>query len=145
MVASPVPSVQPSAKADVGWLRRHLNLNFFLGLFSLGTCALLWQFARPLGIPLLSNLPPITEVVTPRLRASRVVRPKASATFERHNTRFEAAMTSRRSARWPRWLTCSLSPRAPISASTPKCARAGPAPPARTPWTGMPAAPAAPR
>ena len=64
MVASPVPSVQPSAKADVGWLRRHLNLNFFLGLLSLGTCALLWQFARPLGIPLLSNLPPITEVIT---------------------------------------------------------------------------------
>ena len=49
---------------DVGWLRKRLNLNFFLGLFSLGTCALLWQFARPLGIPLLSNLPPITEVIT---------------------------------------------------------------------------------
>jgi NitT/TauT family transport system permease protein len=67
MVTSPIPSVQPSAPnipTDAGWLRKHLNLNFVLGLFSLSTCALLWEFARPLGIPLLSNLPPITEVVT---------------------------------------------------------------------------------
>ena len=69
MVASPISSVQPvtpSARPpkDAGWLRKRLSLNFFLGLFSLGTCALLWQFARPLGIPLLSNLPPITEVIT---------------------------------------------------------------------------------
>ena len=63
MVASPTSSMQsvtPSARHsnDDGWLRKRLNLNFFLGLISLGTCALLWQFARPLGIPLLSNLPP---------------------------------------------------------------------------------------
>jgi NitT/TauT family transport system permease protein len=69
MVASPVSSTQPATPSaphsnDTGWLRKRLNLNFFLGLFSLGTCALLWQFARPLGIPLLSNLPPITEIIT---------------------------------------------------------------------------------
>lgn len=66
MVASPISSPQPSAPnvpTDAGWLRKHLNLNFLLGLLSLGTCALLWEFARPLGIPLLSNLPPITEVL----------------------------------------------------------------------------------
>ena len=46
------------------WMRKRFNLNFFLGASSITTCALLWEFARPLGIPLLSNIPPITEVVT---------------------------------------------------------------------------------
>lgn len=47
----------------VTWVRKRLNLNFFLGTLSIGTFALLWEFARPLGIPLFSNLPPISEII----------------------------------------------------------------------------------
>ena len=63
MATVPLSPAQPTHGEDAGWLKKHLNLNFFLGLISLSTCAILWQFARPLGIPLLSNLPPITEVI----------------------------------------------------------------------------------
>ena len=45
------------------WLASHWNLNLLLGVISIGTLTLLWEFARPLGIPSLSNLPPPTEVV----------------------------------------------------------------------------------
>lgn len=45
------------------WIRKRLNMNLFLGFISLGSFALIWEFARPLGIPLISNIPPISEVV----------------------------------------------------------------------------------
>jgi NitT/TauT family transport system permease protein len=54
----------PQARKSRGRLGKVFNLNFFLGVLSVGTCALLWEFAKPLGIPLISNLPPITEVVS---------------------------------------------------------------------------------
>src|SRR5262245_35515828 len=44
-------------------IRRYLTLELFLGALSLCTVALLWEFARPLGIPVLSNLPPLSEIV----------------------------------------------------------------------------------
>jgi NitT/TauT family transport system permease protein len=44
-------------------LRRYLTLELFLGAFSICTIGLLWEFARPLGIPILSNLPPLSEIV----------------------------------------------------------------------------------
>jgi sulfonate transport system permease protein len=44
-------------------LTSRLNLNFFLGVLSIGTIGLLWEYARPLGLPLISNLPPPSEVV----------------------------------------------------------------------------------
>jgi sulfonate transport system permease protein len=44
-------------------LRRYFSIELFLGACSLFTIALLWEFARPLGIPVLSNLPPISEIV----------------------------------------------------------------------------------
>lgn len=50
-------------RARPTWVRKYFNLNFFLGLFSITFCALAWEFAQPLGIPMLSNLPPITEVM----------------------------------------------------------------------------------
>ena len=40
-----------------------MSVELFLGVFSLCTIALLWEFARPLDIPVLSNLPPISEIV----------------------------------------------------------------------------------
>ncbi|MGE3147480.1 ABC transporter permease [Pseudorhodoplanes sp.] len=46
------------------WLSKILNLNFLLGCISIGSFALIWEFARPLGIPLIGNLPPISEVIT---------------------------------------------------------------------------------
>ena len=45
------------------WIVSHWNLNLLLGVISIGTLSLLWEFARPLGIPALSNLPPPTEVI----------------------------------------------------------------------------------
>jgi NitT/TauT family transport system permease protein len=45
-------------------LRKIFNLNVLLGAISIGVSALIWEYARPLGIPLLKNLPPITEVIT---------------------------------------------------------------------------------
>lgn len=52
------------APAPRSRLRKLFNLNFFLGAFSICTSALLWEYARPLHIPLLENLPPITEVIS---------------------------------------------------------------------------------
>lgn len=44
-------------------LRQRLNLNFLLGSISLCLLALIWEFARPMKIPYLGELPPISEVV----------------------------------------------------------------------------------
>lgn len=40
----------------------YFRLELLLGLISIGTIGLLWEFARPLGIPVLSNLPPLSEI-----------------------------------------------------------------------------------
>jgi NitT/TauT family transport system permease protein len=45
------------------WLAQRWNLNLLLGVISLTAFALVWEFARPLGLPLLHKLPPITEVI----------------------------------------------------------------------------------
>src|SRR5438132_2075237 len=45
------------------WLVRRWNLNLLLGAISLTACALVWQFAMPLGLPFLHKLPPITDVI----------------------------------------------------------------------------------
>jgi NitT/TauT family transport system permease protein len=42
---------------------RYLTLELFLGIVSIGTLAVLWEFARPLGVPVLSKLPPPSEIV----------------------------------------------------------------------------------
>ena len=41
----------------------YLTLELLLGIVSIGTMATLWEFARPLGIPVLSKLPPPSEIV----------------------------------------------------------------------------------
>jgi NitT/TauT family transport system permease protein len=45
------------------WLAARWNLNLLLGAISIGTLGFLWEFARPLGLPAVSNLPPPSEVV----------------------------------------------------------------------------------
>lgn len=45
------------------WVKERWNLNLLLGTCSLLTLALVWEFAQPLGIPGLQNLPPISAVV----------------------------------------------------------------------------------
>lgn len=54
------------------WIGDYWNLNLLLGVISIGTLSLLWEYARPLGIPAVQNLPPPTEVVraSARLLAS---------------------------------------------------------------------------
>jgi NitT/TauT family transport system permease protein len=61
--------ISPSSGQRVSrWLSRALSLELFLGLLSIGTLALVWEFARPLGIPVFSNLPPISEIISTSTR-----------------------------------------------------------------------------
>ena len=74
---SQLPSARPQtfgARAR-RWLRGLLNLNFFLGVLSIGTLGSVWEFARPLGHSvLIGNLPPHSEVVR-RLRKTSRLKP----------------------------------------------------------------------
>lgn len=45
------------------WVAEWWNLNLLLGMISLTACVLIWQFAKPFGIPFLHDLPTITEVI----------------------------------------------------------------------------------
>jgi NitT/TauT family transport system permease protein len=45
------------------WIAGYWNLNLLLGVISIGSIGLLWEFAEPLGIPAIRNVPPPTEVV----------------------------------------------------------------------------------
>ncbi len=45
-------------------IRRTFGLEFWLGLLSLTTVALIWEFGKPLGIPVVSNLPSITDIIS---------------------------------------------------------------------------------
>ncbi|HTZ35195.1 MAG TPA: ABC transporter permease, partial [Stellaceae bacterium] len=47
----------------VRWLRLRWRLEWILAVVSLGSLALLWEFAAPLGIPGIASLPPPSEVV----------------------------------------------------------------------------------
>jgi NitT/TauT family transport system permease protein len=56
------------------WVAGWWNLNLLLGLVSIGSLAFLWEFARPLGVPALSSVPPPSEVIraSANLLASRL-------------------------------------------------------------------------
>jgi len=45
------------------WLASWWSLNLLLGAMSIGTLGLLWEFAQPLGIPGVKEVPPPSEVV----------------------------------------------------------------------------------
>jgi NitT/TauT family transport system permease protein len=68
MTVTPLaPVANAPAPSTAQRLRKRLaaywNLNLLLGVISLGSLAFLWEFARPLGIPGIENLPPPTEVI----------------------------------------------------------------------------------
>jgi NitT/TauT family transport system permease protein len=50
----------------IKWLRKRWSLEWLLAVVSVGSLTLLWEFARPLGLPGVEDVPPPTEV----LRAS---------------------------------------------------------------------------
>lgn len=45
------------------WLKARWNLNLLLGIISLTTLAAIWEFGKPLGIPMISNVPPPSAVI----------------------------------------------------------------------------------
>src|SRR5882672_1357843 len=45
------------------WMAARWNINLLLAVISIGSILFAWEFARPLGIPGISNLPPPSEVV----------------------------------------------------------------------------------
>jgi NitT/TauT family transport system permease protein len=58
------PTVQTAiARGARRRLSSFVGLELILGVLSIGTIAFLWEFARPLGIPVLRNLPSISEIV----------------------------------------------------------------------------------
>ena len=73
-MAAPIASARPqiSGTRTRRWFASYWNLNLLLGVLSIGTLGLLWEFARPLGLPAISNVPPPSEVVraSARLLAS---------------------------------------------------------------------------
>jgi NitT/TauT family transport system permease protein len=48
----------------VRWLKSLWSLNLLLGVMSLSTVAFIWEFAGPLGIPGVKNMPPPSSVIT---------------------------------------------------------------------------------
>jgi NitT/TauT family transport system permease protein len=54
----------PTRRGGVArWISHSLRLELLLGVISIGAIGLLWEFARPLGIPVFSNLPPLSEII----------------------------------------------------------------------------------
>jgi len=47
----------------VRWLKGLWSLNLLLGVLSLGTISFIWEFAGPLGIPAIKDVPPPSSVV----------------------------------------------------------------------------------
>lgn len=75
------------------YLIRQCNLNLLLGALSLGGCAVLWQFAQPLHIPLIGNLPRPSDVVVDarKLLSSDLYWESWAVSFERITTGFVLA------------------------------------------------------
>jgi NitT/TauT family transport system permease protein len=75
-MAAPAASARPQTFGTRArrWLAGYWNLNLLLGVLSVGTIGVLWEFARPLGLPAIGNLPPPSEVVraSARLLASNL-------------------------------------------------------------------------
>ncbi len=59
-MAAPIASARPETfgTRTRRWFAGYWNLNLLLGLPSIGTLGLLWEFARLLGLPAISNVPP---------------------------------------------------------------------------------------
>jgi NitT/TauT family transport system permease protein len=61
--AARAPHKQTAADRLWRWLKQRWNLNLLLGVISLGSLGLLWEFAEPLGIPGLKHVPSPTAVI----------------------------------------------------------------------------------
>lgn len=79
MTSAPAPAhMASSRRATRSPLRRRLarilTLEFALGVLSVGAVGLLWEYAKPLGIPFLENLPSLSEIgrASQRLLTSRL-------------------------------------------------------------------------
>jgi NitT/TauT family transport system permease protein len=51
------------AAGALRWLRTRWKLEWALAVISVGSLTLLWEFARPLGLPGVENVPPPSEVI----------------------------------------------------------------------------------
>jgi NitT/TauT family transport system permease protein len=56
---------QPPTTADRlwRWFKERWNLNLLLGVISLGSLGLLWEFAEPLGVPGLRHVPSLSSII----------------------------------------------------------------------------------
>ena len=64
-LAPSAPSPRELTVADrfVRWLKGLWGVNLLLGVISLGTIAFIWEFAEPLGIPAVRDVPPPSRIV----------------------------------------------------------------------------------
>lgn len=60
--SAPAQTVTTSRRIAL-WFRDIWGLNLFLGICSISTISIIWEFAKPLGIPGVGNLPPPTAVI----------------------------------------------------------------------------------
>ncbi len=67
MTISPMPlqmaPVGPRARTPLRrWLTWVFTMEFVLGVLSIGAMGLLWEYAQPMGIPFIKNLPPLSDI-----------------------------------------------------------------------------------
>src|SRR5690606_27277626 len=62
-VAERTPRTPTFGQRLLRWLASWWNLNLLLGIISIGTLGLLWEYAEPLGIPAVRDVPPPSQVV----------------------------------------------------------------------------------
>ena len=67
MTTSPIPvQMAPSGLAARTplrrWLTRIFTMEFALGVLSVSAVGLLWEYAQPIGIPFIENLPPLSKI-----------------------------------------------------------------------------------
>ena len=67
MTTSPIPVQMapsgPAARTPLRrWLTRIFTMEFALGVLSVSAVGLLWEYAQPIGIPFIENLPPLSKI-----------------------------------------------------------------------------------
>src|SRR5918999_7311 len=62
-IAARAPRAPPTADRLWRWLKERWNLNLLLGMISLVSLGLLWEFAEPLRIPGLRHVPSPSSVI----------------------------------------------------------------------------------
>jgi len=67
MITPPIPVQMapsgPTARTPLRrWLARIFTMEFALGVLSVGAVGLIWEYAQPMGIPFIENLPPLSKI-----------------------------------------------------------------------------------